>query len=300
MKPAHRDGARRTIAPAKINWTLEVLGRRPDGFHEIRSVMQTLSLTDELEAAPAEGASLHVEGLGAESLGSADNLVARVMSEVPKPAGGCPVAFRLHKRIPAAAGLGGGSSDAAAALRLLQRLWGLGGDNVFRSAAALGSDVPFFLRGGAQIASGRGEILMPLPDGDPVDVLIATPPIALPSKTARLYAALTAEHYTDGGATERLAERIREGRGPRPDDYINVFDRMADAVFPDLREYRDQLTKVTGRRPLLAGAGPSLFVILDGGVDTEQGDHWCQALEWAGFFVAAVSTLPAGDAIAVA
>jgi 4-diphosphocytidyl-2-C-methyl-D-erythritol kinase len=252
----------RTVAPAKINWTLEVLGRRDDGYHEIRSVMQTISLEDELELRPAPAFSLEIAGRQAGALTPSDNLVTRAARLFEKELRDRPVEIRLHKEIPAAAGLGGGSSDAAAALRLLRRHWKMQDERRIDAAAnRLGSDVRFFLRGGMQLVEGRGELVTPLPANDPVRIILATPPIVLPEKTARLYAKLKPSDFTDGGATASLVARLRSARPPRADDYVNVFDQVADQVFPRLIEYRRHFERIVGSAPLLAGAGPSLFAV---------------------------------------
>lgn len=266
----------RTVAPAKINWTLEVLGRRSDGFHEIRTILQTVDFGDHLSLRPASAFELSIEGPEAGALTPDDNLVTRALQAFPSQLERQPVAVLLRKSTPAAAGLGGGSSDAAAAIRLAQRLWKSPEDEgAYMAAAALGADVPFFLRGGVQLGSGRGEILTALPTPPSVRLVIATPPIFVEQKTARLYAALKPAHFSDGAATVRLAQRIRQGDVPRDEDYVNVFDRVADAVFPRLSEYRQVLERVMGTRPMLAGAGPSLFAIFapkDVGEELERRD----------------------------
>lgn len=251
MLPAH----------AKINWTLEVLGRRADDYHEIRSVIQTISLHDTLTLQPAPEFSLSVNGRDAADLIQEENLVTRAASLFPAELAARPVAFSLEKRIPAAAGLGGGSSDAAAALRLLAAHWSLSDQAVAMAAAALGSDVPFFLGGGVQLMSGRGERLEPLPAVYRLPLVLLTPPIRVARKTARLFAELDRSHYGDGGATGRLAASIRAGRAPDSRSYVNVFDHVADHVFPRLHHYRHALEQATGATAMLSGAGPSLFAI---------------------------------------
>ena len=283
--------ALRTVAPAKINWTLEVLGRREDGYHEIRSVMQTISLADDLEVRPASSLSLQVDGPEAAGLASDDNLVVRAARVFPQQLRARPVAFRLHKNVPAAAGLGGGSSDAAAALRLLRRFWRLRKRaKVDEVAASLGADVPFFLRGGAQVIAGRGDAVTPLPATDPTHIILVTPPIAVAQKTARLYAELRSCHYTDGAATARLAAKLRDGRTPTPDDYVNVFDAVADVVFPRLAEYRRTLERVTGSRAMLAGAGPSLFAVCRDDANAGEQRDWEAELRRTGAKVWIVQT----------
>lgn len=285
-----------TIAPAKINWTLEVLGRREDGYHEIRSVMQTISLCDELEAWPAPRLSLAVVGEGAAELGGDDNLVLRAVRQAQGHGRAEPVAFRLSKRIPVAAGLGGGSSDAAAALRLLCSLWDFEPGRTPAMAAALGSDVPFFLRGGAQLAAGRGELLEPLPDGPPVHLVLLRPPFTIPAKTASLYALLDRDHYSAGEATERLADRLRQGHPPGETDIMNVFEQVADRVYPALREDRRALERATSTRALLAGAGPTLFALCP---DRQSAERAAAALRRQGLHADAVHTIGAADATRV-
>lgn len=259
-----------TAAPAKINWTLEVLGRRGDGFHEIRSVLQTVSLADTLALRAASSLCLLVDGVEASPVELTENLISRAARLFPERLARDPMRFDLTKQIPAAAGLGGGSSDAAAALRLASTYWHLDdAEALHRAAAVLGSDVPFFLRGGAQLAAGRGDVLTPLPDPPPVSVLLTVPPLTVPNKTARLYAQLTPAHYSDGGATARLVDRIEHGFAPTADDYMNAFDAVADQVYPWLAEHRRALASVTGARVMLAGAGPSLFSVV-GAADAEQ------------------------------
>ena len=273
----------RTVAPAKINWTLEVLGRRPDGYHEVRSVMQTISLEDRLTLRPAPALSLRIEGREAGVLTANDNLVTRAALSFPSLIKERPAAFTLSKEIPSAAGLGGGSSDAAAALRLLGAHWRLNErGRLAEAAAALGSDVPFFLRGGVQVAAGRGEQLTSLPTAQNTALIVATPPILLADKTARLYARLNPTSFTDGEATNRLAERLRIGADVRIEDCINVFDTVADVAFPHFAEYRRAFERATGERAVLAGSGPSLFSLRDD-LDGEAGPELRRMLERRGF-----------------
>lgn len=169
---------RLTIAAcAKINLGLQILGKRPDGYHEIRSTLQSVSLADSLELRLAgEGLTLEIDDPTLPA--GADNLVwraaERVLSGLSKRPG---VAIRLNKKIPAGAGLGGGSSDAAATLVGLDRLLGLRLDpsDLAAHAATLGSDVPYFLTGGTALVTGRGTEVRPLPDLPFREVLIVHP-----------------------------------------------------------------------------------------------------------------------------
>ena len=246
-------------AYAKVNLTLEVLGRRPDGYHEIVSVMQTVDLHDVLELTPADGVTLECDRPG---LGTPDNLVLRAAAALRTVAGVRDgVHIELRKAIPVAAGLGGGSSDAAAALLGLNRLWGLGmsvGD-LTPLAASLGSDVPFFLRGGTAMVQGRGERVRPLPGINLQWLLIVTPAMEVPNKTASLYSALPPSSYTAGHLTRKLEARIRGGGDVPPQLLFNTFDDVAEEAYPGIREYLDTLYALGAREVHLTGSGPSLF-----------------------------------------
>lgn len=177
-------------APAKVNRELRVGRRRADGYHEIRSRLVSIDLSDTIEVSSAEGA-LEVACTGVPVPHDDSNLVvraARALAErLGRPAG---VRIRLDKRIPVGAGLGGGSSDAAITLALLSRLWDsrLAAAELAGIAATLGSDVPFFLVGGEAEVSGRGERVRPLADSPAVELLVLVPPFSI--ATARIYAAL--------------------------------------------------------------------------------------------------------------
>jgi 4-diphosphocytidyl-2-C-methyl-D-erythritol kinase len=250
-------------APAKINWTLEVLGR-PDhyrGYHEVRTVLQAIDLCDILEFGPGEGVRLEVEG---PHEASEDDLVLRAAALLDG-GGGRGARIRLTKRIPVAAGLGGGSSDAAATLRGLNELWrlGLSGERLAEMAAGLGSDVPFFLAGGTALAEGRGERVTPLPDAPQAWLVLLAPPIAPADKTRRMYAALKPSEFSDGSRTAALVAAIREGRSVADGGLYNVFERAAYAAFAGLEAYREALLTAGAQRVHLAGAGPALFSVAE-------------------------------------
>ncbi|MBI4234467.1 MAG: 4-(cytidine 5'-diphospho)-2-C-methyl-D-erythritol kinase [Chloroflexi bacterium] len=246
-------------AHAKVNLTLEVLGRRPDGYHEVATVLQTVDLWDEVTVTSAEGLFLTCN---IPELAGPHNLALRAAHRLREACGvaqGAQVA--LHKRIPAAAGLGGGSADAAATLRALSDLWGLGQPQLSELAAGLGSDVPFFLAGGTALASGRGERVDALPPLSPTWVVLLAPPFQVEGKTRTMYSRLTPGRYTDGSITARLVERLRRGEGVRPEDLFNVFDSVALEVFPGLERYWMAMQGAGAKGAHLVGAGPSLFAL---------------------------------------
>ncbi|MFC1982956.1 4-(cytidine 5'-diphospho)-2-C-methyl-D-erythritol kinase [Chloroflexota bacterium] len=250
-------------APAKLNLTLEVLGKRPDGFHEIRSVMQTISLCDSLRFQSSR------ELVFKSSMTDWDaqkSLVSRAASLLQETAG-CHegATIEVVKRIPLISGLGGDSSDAAAALRGLNELWGLGlpPENLLESAAHLGSDVAFFLYGGTALAEGRGEKVSPLPPLPHMWAVLTVPKIPTqPKKTAKLYANLKDSHYTGGHITKRLGEALQAHREIAPSLLFNTFENVAFTEFPELKVYRDHIIKLGATHVHLAGSGPTLFTLL--------------------------------------
>ena len=246
-------------AHAKINLTLEVLGKRPDGYHEIASVIQTIGLYDTLTLELADELTLECDTPG---LSTDDNLVLKAATILRKAAGVSQGArIKLQKSIPVSAGLGGGSSDAAAALIGLNRLWktALSDDALHGIAAGLGSDVPFFLRGGTAMVHGRGELIRPLPATDIPWVVLLSPDIPMPDKTASLYAALPPAQHTGGLLTRKLEARIRGGGDVPPQFLFNVFDNVVREAFPGLDKYWDAFTALGAREVHAAGSGPSLF-----------------------------------------
>jgi 4-diphosphocytidyl-2-C-methyl-D-erythritol kinase len=246
---------------AKINLTLEVLGRREDGYHDLASLVHTIDLADDLRLSSAEALCSRVDGL---VLNEDTNLVTRAARLLAAAAGVPPGAcLNLLKWIPAAAGLGGGSSDAAATLVGLNRLWDtrLRASELARLASKLGSDVPFFVDGGAALMRGRGDQLQALPPLVDQWLVLVVPAHDVPDKTARLYAALEASDFSDGEATDRLVARLEANQPLRPDDLCNGFERAARGVFPELTSIWTAVERACGRKFCLSGAGPALFAL---------------------------------------
>lgn len=246
---------------AKVNFTLEILGRRTDGYHDLLSLVHTISLADDLRIEPAPSLLGHVEGL---ELDPEQNLVLRAAQLLTSTAGASRGAeLALRKRTPAAAGLGGGSSDAATALVGLNAVWGcrLDTTSLLSLAARLGTDVPFFVRGGAALMAGRGDELRPLPPLDSQWLVLLVPSHALADKTARLYRALEPSDFSTGEATRQVARRLEQRLGLDGSDLPNGFGRAARAVFPGLAELWQTAEQRCERRFMLSGAGPSLFAL---------------------------------------
>jgi 4-diphosphocytidyl-2-C-methyl-D-erythritol kinase len=251
-------------APAKINLTLEVLGERPDGFHQIRSIIQTIDLYDSLRFHSSRQLRFSCDSPGFVIEESLVSRAAALLQEASGFAKGATI--EIKKGIPLVAGLGGDSSDAAAVLSGLNKLWklGLSPAQLLELAPRLGSDVPFFLYGGTALVEGRGEAVTALP---PLPrrwmVLLLVPPFPrLPQKTRQLYASLKPSHHTDGQITERLVKALNEG-GVKPSMLFNTFENVAFDLFPKLKLYHDHFVKLGAYNVHLAGSGPALFTLMD-------------------------------------
>lgn len=288
-EPARRVTPVVRVAPAKLNLTLAVVGRRPDGFHDLHSVMAPLELADRLALGPAHGPEdrLHVVGPGggpAPDVGPlADNLVLRALraaraavraagDDRPLPA----LAVRLEKRIPVAAGLAGGSSDAAAAVDGALEAWGALGvlDPTVRLAVAvdLGSDCPFFLAGGWAVVEGRGERVAPLagPRGEAPGILLVTPAVAV--ATPGVYGRYDDGVRPPGGAalasSRHLAGELAAGLGSaRLLERAGVLAVANDlvpataALVPELVGLRRALARLLERPIGQSGSGPTLWAM---------------------------------------
>ncbi len=248
-------------APAKINLTLEVLSKRNDGYHEIRSVLQTIDLCDIITIEEGKGTSLKS---GTKEWDAEKSLVSKAVGLFREATGFYKsVLITVEKNIPMMAGLGGDSSDAAAVLRGLNRFCeiDLPLEELHRIAKQLGSDVPFFLYGGTALVEGRGEIVTPLPSVPELHLVLAVPPIyILPGKTGRLFESLTSNHYTDGEITRRFIE-VLNSQGEIP-PLFNTFENIAYKIFPGLNVFKEHFLKLGVEKVHLAGSGPVLFTIV--------------------------------------
>jgi 4-diphosphocytidyl-2-C-methyl-D-erythritol kinase len=242
---------------AKVNRTLHVLGKRPDGYHELDTIFQTVDLTEEIdflegEEGPGE-VSLTVEG--ADLPADSSNLVLRAANAL-RERFSVRRGARIHlsKKIPIGGGLGGGSSNAASTLRGLCALWNLrpAEGDLHALAVSLGSDVPFFLLGGRARGTGRGEILCPLPDGPEEWLVLALPPFSL--STAAVYGALSAPALTDPAAPTNL-RGSDSGGGPDRND----LEPAAESLRGELKRFRAALSDHGATSARLSGSGSTVF-----------------------------------------
>ncbi|MBK9372939.1 MAG: 4-(cytidine 5'-diphospho)-2-C-methyl-D-erythritol kinase [Holophagales bacterium] len=234
---------------AKVNRSLVVLGKRPDGYHELDTVFQAVGLTDRLTFERSDLLTLDVDDPSIPS--GSENLVLRAARALAEAVGSRPkAAITLEKRIPSGGGLGGGSSDAAVTLLGLSALWELDLplDLLTEVGARLGSDVPFFLHGGTARGLGRGERIEPLSDFPPQAVVLVMPPF--PVSTPAVFGRLGARAW-DG-----LGGGVFED-GDDPDR--NDLEPAAEALFPALRDVRDALGRAGAARARLSGSGSTVF-----------------------------------------
>ena len=265
-------------APAKINLTLEVLRRRPDGFHEIRSLLQAIDLSDTLYIEPGEGVTFKcdMQGWSAEK-----SLVSQAVGLIKETTGiKKGAAVRIEKKIPLMSGLGGDSSDAAALLKGLNEFWGLKlpEEKLMELAAKLGSDVVFFLQGGTALAAGRGEKITPLPSVGQMWLVLVMPDIPVETgKTGRMYDKLKPSYFTDGSITQKIIEALSQGKPFRPAMLFNIFENIAFEDFNIVQLYIDPLLKLGALHVHLAGSGPTLFTMLPDKARAEDIYRKCKA-----------------------
>lgn len=255
---------------AKVNFSLRILGRRPDNHHEIQTVLHTVSLHDRLSFVTAAGGRLVLTCDDHSIPIDESNLVvkaAEALREKFSVTSSCEI--HLAKRIPVQAGLGGGSSNAAVTLLALTRLWNLPAthEDLLELAARLGADVPFFIEGGCALATGIGTKLTPLPDLPQQQILIVAPAVTVSTATA--YQALNAPALTTSDSVSRLAISRTQAIFSDSKQWVlcdhleNDFERVIFDMEPEIRRVKEALIQAGARCALLAGSGSSVFGIFD-------------------------------------
>ena len=252
------------VAYAKINLGLDILGKRADGYHEVSMIMQSVGLCDEIVISPGSGEgkitiSTNIPGL---SCGS-DNLAYKAVALLAKHAGIIPnVHIALNKKIFLAAGLAGGSADAAAVLRGLNKYWQLHLENheLEGLAALLGSDIPFCIEGGTMLATGRGEVLTKLADL-PEAIVVLAKPRHLEVSTAWVY-----QHYDKGRVVQapciwQLQDRLAAG-APALVPYMgNVLETVTIPAHPVIASIKAAMLGAGAYFALMSGSGPTVFAL---------------------------------------
>ncbi len=279
-------------ASAKVNLTLEVLGERRDGYHELRSLVQCISLADELTLRPtAEGITVSVCGewapAGPQNLCHA--AATTFIKQVGSPGG---VAIQLTKHIPAGRGLGGGSSDAAATLLGLCELVEEppSRPELHQMEAEIGSDVPLFLAGGTAVISGRGEQVQSMVGrwGDGA-LVVAWPDFGVP--TIEAYELLERDDFTDGEITAAAQHALAEGRLDAERHLFNCFQRAVCSRWPQIAELQEDITRISRAPAALSGSGSAVFCILPSLTEAEQ---IAAAVDQAGYGAVAVRPVEYG------
>ncbi len=252
---------------AKINWTLEILGKRPDGYHEVRTLLQTVSAADELSFEPADsGIAIQCDHPMVPL--DESNLVhraAKLLSELTQINKG--VRIHIRKRLPVAAGLGGGSSNGAITLLALQKLWNIqiAPADLFNLGSKLGADAPFFLIGGTCLGVGRGDEVYPLADINEEFLLLINAGIAAP--TGEAYANLPPELTKPRPDIKMpLSFEAAYAAISRPSDHIKLINDLEKPVLarhPELIEIKRRLKEAGARGVLMSGSGSTIFAIFD-------------------------------------
>jgi len=260
----------RLLAFAKINLDLRVLYRRPDNYHELRTIFQTISLADSLalDFTPSRKTSIRVNS----SIQIPNNLIARAAEsclDAMRITG--QIEFELDKRIPMGAGLGGGSSDAAAVLLALPVLAGRSLDwpALIQLGEDLGSDVPFFLLGGTAVAVGRGTELYPLPDRSPQAGVVVVPKVHVSTADAysRLSVQLTSKPQQNKIVTFQSTvwgeSALMESAGEPPSG-VNDFESVVFDQYPALKSIKQRLRNLGAKPALMSGSGSAVFGLFPG------------------------------------
>jgi 4-diphosphocytidyl-2-C-methyl-D-erythritol kinase len=254
---------------AKINWSLRILGKRPDGYHEVVTVLQSVSLCDEIVFELRDDDRVLLTCDDPAIPVNETNLIVKAARALSDRRG---ADITLFKKIAAKGGLGGGSSNAAVTLLALNRLWrlGLGEGDLRQIASGLGADIPFFLTGGTSAATGTGVDLVPLPDPPKQYLIIVTPNASV--STAEAYAALNAPSLTTTDSVSILSSSFTEpffgdsSQWPLHNDFEGViFERE-----PEIKRAKDALLAAGAQNALLAGSGSSVFGIFN---DQAARDH---------------------------
>jgi 4-diphosphocytidyl-2-C-methyl-D-erythritol kinase len=255
---------------AKINWQLRVLGQRPDGYHEIKTVLQTISLQDQLKFEVATDSKVVISCNDTELPTDNQNLIVRAANVLRSRANiDAGARVTLEKKIPMGAGLGGGSSNAAVALVALNYLWDIQASpsELLEMAAKLGADVPFFLYGGSALATGTGATISPLSDrsDETVPLLVIAPNASI--STAFAYSSLDAAALTTAVddpilSSSREAGNFQDSQPwPPANSLQNDFESVIFDIEPEIRRAKETLLQAGARAALLAGSGSSVFGI---------------------------------------
>ncbi|MGY4691890.1 4-(cytidine 5'-diphospho)-2-C-methyl-D-erythritol kinase [Salibacterium sp. K-3] len=250
-------------APAKINLSLDVLGKREDGYHEVKMVMTQVDLSDRLDLEWRKDGVIKVEMsegfLPADSRNLAYQAAALLKERFDIKMG---VSIYIYKNIPVAAGLAGGSSDAAAALRGLNEIWGLGLslEELAALGSALGSDVPFCVYGGTALATGRGECIEMIPDPPSCWVVLAKPPIGV--STGEIYKQMRTADFGSTSSETMTAALHDFSYGDICRSLHNALEQVTLPMHPEIRQIKERMRASGVDAALMSGSGPTVFGLI--------------------------------------
>ncbi len=261
---------RKTISldcPAKVNLSLDVVERRPDGYHNLKTVMHTVNLSDTLTLTLEVSSDVQIV-MQSQSTNiplTADNLCVKAAKAFFDATGSvAKLTIELKKNIPVGAGLGGGSSDAAGTLVGLNKLFDepLSADKLCQIAAKLGADVPFFIVGGCMLAEGIGEILSPLPGLKDVFFVIAKPDYGI--STPWVYKNLVLDEDTKHPNTKAVIDAIGKNDAfALGKEATNVLETVVEKEYPEISQYKTIMSEMGAAYSLMSGSGSSVFGVFD-------------------------------------
>lgn len=253
------------FAYAKINLTLDVKYKRPDGYHEVEMIMQSIDLYDILHLSETSSNKIEITCNVPYIPLDERNLVYRAAQVFQRKTGiQRGVAIDLKKNIPVSAGLAGGSSDAAACLRGLNRLWNLGLslDQLAEMGAEIGSDVPFCLYGGTALATGRGEKIELLPPAPPLWVVLVKPGMSV--STAEVYRRLLVNQIEQHPDQQAMQQALIDGDFQQIVDQLgNVLEKVTFQMHPEVRLVKERMVRYGAQGALMSGSGPTVFGIFE-------------------------------------
>jgi len=251
-------------APAKINLSLDILGKREDGFHEVEMIMTTIDLSDRIELHPLESDDIKVSLESRYVPNDERNLAfkaAKMIKETYHIKKG--IHIKMVKNIPVSAGLGGGSSDAAAVLRGLNKLWAIGitTDELADLGLAIGSDVPFCVTNSTALVKGRGEIIQKLPSPPPCWIVLAKPDLGVSTKT--VFQKVVVEKLTHPNTNE-IINALMDGDFLRLSNNLgNSLESVTLALYPEVGQLINKMKQVGSSNVLMSGSGPTVYSLVE-------------------------------------
>ena len=275
---------------AKINWTLDILSRREDGYHEIRTIYQTVSLHDRLHLRSTQNNAIEIVSSNPQVPCDETNLVYRAVDEVRRITGSKGgLSIEIEKKIPVSAGLGGGSSNAGATLLALNRLWRLGLEysELVKIAVKIGSDVPFFLLGGTALGVGRGEEVYPLQDAPRVELLLTNP--GFPVSTAEAYGG--ARRLTTEDGVRMIPFSLLAARDIHELPLLgrNDLEQVVLKTHPEIEEIKLRLQHLGAISSMMSGSGGTVYGVFDNQGTKERAASelrgaglWCESVHTIG------------------